>query len=408
MTLSAPTRSTQVAKGHSHMIELAKRLILRIFGTGFAAIIQAISYLLIARVAGPAVYGTFATLFAIGTIVTVVSGFGFSSRALVVSNTPQGLAELSTMVKLRLVTSTITAALLFGIGTVLFSMEIAGAAAFIVLIEINSDLIQGLLSGQNKQSEATRLLITIRILVSAPIVFATLTDNSVWIGLIIGCVVNVVVIAIKYRPYMTNAFDPRQALRTAAPFWLAQVMTNLRQLDVIILKFASTEVIAGLYAVASRILGPLNLVSVAITQIFTPQLHILTTSSDRIVLFRKMRRISLVYASTLAISAIPLTSIMIWLLGEDYSAGRWIYVGAILSAAIASMSQTYQSLLYAAGYAQMSAKIVLWGSLTMLVLITLAALRGDVNLIAIVAPAGQLLILTLFHYCSRRVRRSSS
>lgn len=373
------------------------KLVVRIGAAGLGSVFQAASLLILARDAGPSVFGVFGQVTASGYLLGALLSFGLSVRALRLSADGSWKPLAMSMYLLRFATSAIVALVLVGAygGLVGDRMDVVASAAIFVTSELLSELTQGVLSGKHQQNLASFVLVSQRSITFLLVLLTPIPTWSVWDHMAAGSALSLLIaLAMVWRVWSYPTGLSR-LLRSSIGYWYPSLASNIGQLDVLIIRFVGGNPAAGLYAAGSRLGTPLNLVTNAMLNVFVPTMSSELDRSVRDQTFRTLRKFSILYAVALTLAAPFIAGLLVAFLGEGFRDGWLIYTSIIVGAAMSGISQTFQALVFAEGRPSAAGRFILIGGVVGLVALFVGGSFG-VNGLAAGPVAGQAVILTLF------------
>ncbi|ALJ19044.1 lipopolysaccharide biosynthesis protein [Microbacterium sp. No. 7] len=341
---------------------MRRSVVLRFAGLAFASLVQAVTYIVLARTLGVAGFGSFSWIFAAGGLLVSVTGFGFTPRVLRTGEGAEGdrLRSLAVTMRLAMGLSILVALAVVGAATGVATGVVAVALAF-VAIDAITDLCQAALAGVRRIGYATVLLIAQRLIV----LVAALTLMTVWMPWVFGIVAAAVVAVnvasvVRTRPRVGELGATIVANRG---YWAANLAASISQAEVPLITVFGGAPLAGLYAAGARAASPVNLLSQALLQVATPEL----TRSDkdaRLALFRRTHRVTLWIVAAGVVLAVPAGLVGAWVLGPGFEAAWATVAGFVVGGTIMGANQAHQALLLAVGRPGLSARAVAIGAVT--------------------------------------------
>lgn len=380
------------------MSSLGKRFSTRILTVVAGSVLQAIWLVLYARHIGPSDFGAFSIIFSLIMLAGAVFGFGFHNYALRMKHRDErAKRDLSA---LFLVRACVVAVL--SLCTVAVGLAISGSVALVLLVAISaagvellSDVTQAILAGRKELKLAAAVLLVQR---SLPLVFivliltAGLPDFAIFLALCGSSIFTVLpLLRLFQRPS-----KPLKMIAEAREYWAATVASNVSQIEPLAIGLFSGQITAGFYGAALRVFGPVNLLTNAIITVVVPELASMDSERARIELFRRVRMFTVVFAVTIGLASLPLSWVVVALVGPAYTAAFPFFVGFFIAAGISGVSRAYQSSLFAAGQARKVTVALLIGSVAALAAIPVLTNFGDAFL-ALTPVVAQSVILALMH-----------
>lgn len=380
------------------MCRLTGDFALRVGARVVAALLQALTLVLIARGLGPAGFGIFGQAQSVGIVGAAIFSFGLSARALRLSVDENPRRVVTSMFIVRVLTAALVVTLVLGIFSY-FDPSSSGvllAVAALLFADMINDLTQGVLSGLQLQATAALLIIVHRLLPCLCVWLLPLPQLGNIGNYGAGCLL-VAMIALIYPVWTwSKPANIRNLLTNARGFWLSTAAGPLSQLDTSIIRLTSSLSTVGYYAAASRVGAPINLVASSLVSIVVPAMTKELDHSRQKHMFTRLRLAGVVLASiTLAISPI-LSEIIVRLLGEEYRPGWWIFCGVIVAAALSGINQTYQAYFFAVNKPRTAALSIGLGTIVGLIALASGSILWGIVGLAIGPVALQLSILLFF------------
>lgn len=333
----------------------------RTAGLAAAAGLQAASFLVLARELGAAGFGVFGTLFSLGSLMSVVVGFGLAARALRARAEPDAAALTSTMMAVRLLT---TAGLVGAMAATVAATGIASGAAVAALAftahETVSELTQAVLAGRGAIRLATGLLVAQR----AAVLLSIVGGGALHVR--DGAVAGVVAVSIAVASALTITTRPRtgaiaRLIATSRAYWASGLASAISRLEVPAITLVGGSTVAGMYAASERAVGPVTLLGQAVLQVSTPKLAAADPRTRRAMFVRTRRLTSRVMLAAVVV-AVPAGLAGAALLGSGFAPAWAGIAGFVAGAGVMSANQAHQALLLSVGEARTAARCVATGA----------------------------------------------
>ncbi|GGC67123.1 hypothetical protein IEU95_03575 [Hoyosella rhizosphaerae] len=337
---------------------LASRVVSRFIG----AVLQALSFFLIARAVGATEFGWFAQGMACGYVGAAIASLGLSNRVLTVNGQSDPGATAGKFFAARTfsipvgVGFAVLVALIFGLpwtAVVLLGLAVA-------LFDHYTDFLQAALAGLTRDTKAVVVIMAQRLLPFVALIGALVInpDYLLWAfagGTIAGIGVGVVLVAssVRWARSAGALFDDK-----AVGFWFSGIASSLPQLQPAIAGAVLGPAVAGVYAVAVRVTSPLSIVPIGIQTILVPRIS--TANAERVRLVTKQALIvSAVYAALLAVLAFPLGWAADIALGEGFDHIVSLVAAFTVMSGAAAIAQVSYGRLIARHRAGLGAAIVI-------------------------------------------------
>lgn len=348
------------------MKRTVSNLVTRIGARAVATACQAIVFLLIARSLGPAEFGVVVQVVAVGTVGGALAGFGFRIKALRLQADDKSLELASAMMLIRGGSTTALALALFLAFHVVFGHDLVlvlvGVSA--VVGEQLADLASAILAGLGKQRAASIMLLAYRSPALILCIFLP-SPYALGIGSIMGALGSVAYL-IRYWKRPRDYWSP---FRGIASYWSATIVSNLTQLDTVVIRLSMGYATVGIFGAANRLAGPLNIVNSSIVSALLPDLTNAKSHGSRAKTTRSLAIVSVCYG-TLVVACAPVAGVLIErVLGSEFSGIRVIVYGIFVAAALSGVSQVLHSLLYSEGLSRAVAISITAGTFAYLILL---------------------------------------
>ncbi len=358
--------------------------------------------LLLARALPVDTFGQYVLAYTLGVVAGLAVGFGAPIRVMRVGasdddhTTAAGLYVAHT-IAVSTVFLIIVAGLAFG-GLPL----IVVAGVMFAYSDTVQNFAQNFLAGTHAHTAASCLVVVQRAVPLA--VWGVLALSGSDLGaaalvVIFACTAAtallVPAVSIGVRGVRDAAGELRGPGTGTARYWALAMSGTLAQLQVSALAVCAPPLTVGYFAMATRVTGPLTLLSAALSTVAVPELarHVDDASTfDRI--YRRYRNVVGAYCVVVVLAAWPVAWVIVQIVGAKYEPAQNLLIGMIIAAGISSVSQAISSKHIAAGRpGTVTAAIVLGGVVTLLLLLLAGAL-DHLDAIWLAPIAGQLLVLT--------------
>lgn len=333
-------------------------VLLRIGARGLGSALQAGSLVIVAREAGPGSFGTFSIAIAAGYLVSALTGMGASTRILRVAAEPDGASLGDVLLAIRLMGSAITLA--FGFVLIPFGVPFWAALAAAVWVASDQllDYAQAYFAGHGRQTISSSIVVGQRLVPFVGLAVLALCGqfNYAWLA---GFALFVAVAGVT--PLVAGASRPRHVariLRQSAGYWVAGLVSNLTQLEPIVLRLVAPSSVVGLYAIAARLTNPLTILISALQTVLVPELSKQLGRTRFWTVYRWFLGISALYALLLSLASPLIASFAIWILGEEYAPARALIVSMVIASGFSALAQAFQARLIAEGRPFVTAWVV--------------------------------------------------
>lgn len=337
----------------------------RLTARGSAALLQAVTIGLLARSVSPASFGIFSQVYSLATLAAVASGFGLSTYLLRIGSTKSAVHVQTTAALLRMATLTIlaAAAILLALQQDWWSVIVAAGLAS-ACGDALVDQLQAGLAGRHRHQQSSAVIVGSRLL--PPVIILTGRAPS---SAIIATAVAVFALAVVILVRDFSAPAPARAvIADARGYWASALLGTVSLLDTTVLRAVAGPTVAGQYAVANRLAGPLNVVSNSVVGVFLPTLADAEPGHRR----RQARRLVLLCAVSGVLLA-AVSPLLAWLavrfLGPQYAGAYWAIVAAVIAAGLSGVTQILHAIQFVVAGTRLVVVTMLVGQLGMLLVL---------------------------------------
>ena len=320
--------------------------------TAFAQFATGVVYILAAHACSPADFGRAAIVLSASTVVAVLYDGGLQSY--LVRECARG--SLS-MAKLRRVNYKKRLLLIVPVAVVAifsarFLESLVGAvlAACCLYVMVETRMLNGELRirQQFRLAGLTQVLGRFAGLVAAALTYyygggQAVLLVGVGIGMLGEAVADRIFLALpKFRVEATGRerFSLFQMQRAALSFWLTGIAVSAQQLDTVVVALAAGPEIAGVYSVASRLVGPLVLLATSLNSIASARLAKAAGHGEYATEEKRVFKAALVMGVIPIVSAAALSPLLVnSLLPIEYSKASLAVIVLSIGAACATASQ---------------------------------------------------------------------
>lgn len=325
--------------------------------------------------------GTIMIAMSSAQVINAALDFGLSSQALVRSRSSAFRRALSTSALSRLFIISIS-----GVWGIVASSAgrqqdaILSATLIACTLESLSDL--GIMStmGNGKPSKATTVLILRKGASLALFAWLSLSMNPVVIFLFIGSL-NAGFAILNLWGLLGRPLSIMRLWRINRRYFGVALMANLFQLDVVVIGVVVGARLAGLYAPATRLIGPVSQLMNVLMQVFIPKLRSLKdVPLAQVKYFLKAERLVFLAVLILVFSSPLWPHLVVALFGQKYSSGAAVAVAVAFVCCAILVGQLQLAWFSSTGIPKVLPRYLAATSLTGLILIyicsTVWALMG--------------------------------
>lgn len=248
-----------------------------------AAVLQAVTLILIARSAGPSQFGLLSAFMGIVVIIQVISDCGIAPYVTRLRATSPDASFIGVALKVHRFLGILACAMLLGVAVIFSFIGNQGWWSLIPLaiagyFERQGDvkLTLAIADGdvwKNAFNLILRRLITFLVVIIGT--YANLQPILVFgMGSLAGSYVSFWIsrrlVAFQRHPRAVGRVEVRDVLTESSPFWINSIGAQLRNFDAFLVATLTTPAIAGYYGVISRSLNPLMMISSSLATVLLP------------------------------------------------------------------------------------------------------------------------------------------
>ncbi|MCT2089340.1 hypothetical protein M3D92_08555 [Micrococcus terreus] len=365
-----------------------------------SSLLQGVMLLVLTAALGPVHFGQFASVLVMCGILSSAFGFGSGTLALRLGNGPDVKGSAGSIAALRYPSALVAGAVTFLLGTFVLGfshLPLMWAATLMGLAEAAGLVVEAILFGQRKTRRAQASMVVRRAATLAAAVIGYFA-YQVYTSIIVASAALLVLSAFWLIGCVGRPQELRSVVKASLPFWGADMLSKLQSTDVVLATVVLSPTGAGIFAAASRITSPLNILASSMMSVFTPEM-VAASPADRRRIFSTSRR----YMTFACIGIITMGPVfgwaLEWLLGEDYRGVFWPVVILCIGTGLAALSQSYISYLYAIDKAGLVFRTRAWTIPVSLVSgVLLAMAFGPVGMAAVLVVSQGLLTLRIKAY----------
>ncbi|WP_448221776.1 GDSL-type esterase/lipase family protein [Gordonia iterans] len=369
-----------------------------------SSVFLGVFFLLVARGVSVADFGQLIFAYTLGIATGLVAGLGAPMQVL--RHNAAGDGE-SSAPRLYVVHSVVVTALFLLAISALLAIDtplMVVAGVVFAYSDTVQNYAQSHLAGSNSHRRSSTLSVVHRLIPMLVVIGAVVTGGTVTAAvLIIGFTITAVIGLLAPLPLI-----PRSSLRTAISgrfqrpatgtggYWALGMSGILAQLQVAAFAVFATANAVGLLALASRVTGPLTLLSAAMSTVLIPELAKHLSDRDRFEgIYRRFVAVTVGYCILVLLLAWPAAWVIVQIVGDEYRPALPILIGMIVAAGISSVSQSISARHIALGRPRLVTVAIVSGGLLTLGLLLLFGAIGAIGVVWIAPVAGQLTVLGL-------------
>ncbi|MET9018454.1 lipopolysaccharide biosynthesis protein [Actinopolymorpha sp. NPDC004070] len=375
-----------MANSERHAYSVKRQFVWASIGRIAAALIQAVTVVVLARHAAPKEFGIFAAAYGAVIVAQALIDMGLSTLTIkersrsrnspIVWNALRLNGRITLIAVLSGVTLCIVLAISTGTPSLIFIPYVIWAVA-----ERNGDawLTISFADGDANINMTNLILRRLMTLAGLMLLIAFGTAPVVAFGLAAAtasvCSLVFARLYIRRRILPTAAVPTRAILRLSFPFWFNSVAGQLRNLDALIVGAVAGTTHAGLYGAGARITGPLRLLPDALAAALLPAA---SRDSFRVSpkLIRQMALFALL-ATVIGLGGVMIAPLVVHhLLGTAYAGAELVIQLAIVGLPFASLVALLAAILQGIGKQSFVAGIAFAATVTCLCAVAIGALLG--------------------------------
>ncbi|MBB5749578.1 lipopolysaccharide biosynthesis protein [Micrococcus sp. TA1] len=326
-----------------------------------SSLMQGVMLFVLTLSLGPSAFGLFASVLVICGLLSAAVGFGSGTLALRLGNSPDNRRVAGSIAVLRYPAALVAGAGTFLLGILLLgidSMALLWAAVLLGLSETAGMVVESILFGRLRSRRAQAAIVTRRAVMLAAVVAGHLLDQ-VYPFVIVAAAALFLGSALWLAGQVARPMPLRGVVKDSLPFWGADLLSKLQTQDVVLGSLLLAPIPAGIFAAASRITSPINILASSMMSIFTPAISS-ASPEERWPLFRSSLRMMTV--ACVGISALgPVAG---WLLEAilpaEYDGVFLPIVVLCIGTGIAAVTQSLVSYLFAEDQAGLVFRTRLW------------------------------------------------
>lgn len=326
-----------------------------------STIAQGLTFLILTQSLGPASFGAFATITVAFGFASSLVGFGSGALALRVQSLDKPASLAASLSVLRYVAVILAATMVSLVSVFVFEItqeELLIAGILFGALEASHRAAENILFGLEHTKRAQFAMVFRRIVVLLAVIVGFFKDMSLEV------LIATLGVLLIFSPFwlfrvLARPMGLKHTVRLSLPYWGADLLSKLQTLDVVIANLVIGPVGVGVYAAASRISSPLNILASSVLSVLTPELSRQRGSSRLQASHRSMKFLGIVSISLILLS--PAIGLLLeWILGPGYEGLAWPAAVLCISAGFAAVNQGQVAYLYAAGEARRLFLTRLW------------------------------------------------
>jgi O-antigen/teichoic acid export membrane protein len=360
--------------------------------------------ILLARGTEQESFGAMMVTYSIGMLVGLIAGFGAPFRVL------RSDVDSATTPSALFLVHTVSVLTFGGVYLTWAAMTHRGWAAVAGIILATSDTLINYgvsqTTAQDRHALANAMLVIHRIIPFTGIVAMYFIHRSLdffWVSVLLATPI-VMAIAVP-----ACCISPRVGLhgvgtvfRGSWGYWLFGLTNMQGQLQIPVLALVSPTVVVANFAIASKTLGPMAILTSSISMIVIPELaRRLAEPAEFDRLFKKLRIAMLSYFVVVVSLAWPIGLVVLALVGAQYRDALPIVIGMVIGAGISGVSQAYNAKLLAMGRPHSATKAVLAGGTVALASIVILGSQGHEGELWLVPIVSELVVVIMMIAASR-------
>jgi len=314
----------------------------RVAARGIAAILQAVSFVILARQLGTDAFGALAVGVTVGAIVATFMGLGGGTRALRLGleTQPKGVATALFIAQCLAAFTAATISCVVVTGLLSQAWWLGVAVGIVVLSDALCGLEQAVLAGLLKPLASAGLLLFQRTAPFTCVILAHFANVPAILGYGAGAAIAVVPAVVRPIRDWHNPITLRDLILSSRGYWLSKVVETLAMLDIVVVRMLAGGVAAGLYGIANRVANPFHIITTSILSIITPAAAQAQRREGKADILGRSTTIAVICGALVSVCSPLAAEIAVRVLGAEYAAAKQMIVGFIVAVAISGVSQT--------------------------------------------------------------------
>lgn len=384
--------------GQTHRA-LARATVWRIAARAAGSLMLGAFLLLLAGQLSVTAFGQLILVYSLGMVVGTVAGLGAPTQALRATAVDDSAGSAASLFVIHTVVVGGTALIAIGLLGMAGAPAVCAAGACFAASDTLTNYAQSHLAGQGAHWQASALLVVQR---AAPLIVVAIPRSGTagTVHLLIAVFLATATLAVL-APLATVRVRALRDLRWTGSrpglgYWMLSMSGTLAQLQVPAIALVAGSQTVGYLALATRVTGPLTLLSAAAATVLIPELARRTGDAAGFgALYRRYRHWTTGYCALLVVLAWPISLLVVELAGGKYRPAQAMVAGLTVAAGLSCVSQAVCAKRVARGApGRAAAAITAGGCLTLIGLVVLGA-AGATALLGAAPVLGQLAVLAL-------------
>jgi O-antigen/teichoic acid export membrane protein len=387
---------------------LARSSLWRISSRVISSVGLGVTLLLLARISPVAAYGDFMVSGAITTVGGILVGFGAPARVLRCAAEQDHLRLVRGLYVMHTVANLVLTAVLLA-GSVAFGRSAAVAAGIIWAAgDTAQSYAQNHLAGIGRHRSASWLVVTQRVVPCATVIAMLVAGRPADYSLLAASfAVTAVVGAIAPLASVRGVKSDVKSVRRGALGWWGFTMSAvLFQLQAPTLALVANTSVVGLYAMATKVIGPVLLLPASLATVVIPELARRLDTGGAWRSYRNFSKLTLAYAGVAVICAWPAGVVVTKIAGPQYAAALPLVAGMVVAAGLSAYTQSFGALLVAAGRPNHATACIAGGQLVALMLLLTLGVWAPIEALAFAPIVAEIVVLVGMVLAVRRLRDS--
>ncbi|AGB21764.1 hypothetical protein Mycsm_01352 [Mycobacterium sp. JS623] len=368
-----------------------------------------LTLLLLARISPVSEFGQFMVAGAVTAVALIVFGFGAPQRVLRSAAEPdsasltRGLYLLHTGCNLSVTTVMLAGSAVLGLPAPILAGIIWASGDALQMYAQNH------LAGLGHHHSASWLVTTQRIVPCLTVVVLLVTHRPAYFPVVAAAFATTQLIGVIAPVWSVRGAtgDLRAALRGSFRWWGLTMSGVLAQLQAPVVAAIASTTVVGLFAMASKVTGPMTLLPASVVTVVIPELarRLGTPGFGR--LYGTVLKLSFGYAALALIVAWPAGIVVTAIAGPSYAAAAPLVAGMVVAAGLSTCSQSFAASLIAAGHPHYVTACIVCGGVVALILLASFAALGPIWLLGTAPIVAEILVLTGIAYSARHIRHAT-
>lgn len=353
--------------------------------------------LLTARATPIVDFGAMMTAYSSGLIIGLVAGIGAPTRVLRAPAEQRSVVGALFIVHTAMVVGAFIVA--FAICGLVWPKYAVAAGLMFALGDTVQNYAQGHMTSLDLQRSANCLVLLQRVIPLCVVLVCFFMVGHVDYALLTGAFAVPVILAlvVPWKSASRSGFSSLgEVFHNWFGYWAYSGSAVMAQLQIPVLGFAGTAATVGVFAMATRVVGPITLLTASLTAVVVPEMaRRLPDPKAFHSLYRLMLIVVFGYFVLVAVFAFPAGWAVVRLAGPQYAGAVPLVVGTIIGAGLSACAQGFNAKLLAVGRPGLATVPVVTGGAVALLMLLGLGWSGAVGYLWTVPVVSQMVVLAM-------------